>query len=153
LVIALGIEAVIEPAIESQNRWKPMRAVVQRVSRAAVSVDGQISGEIGAGLLVLLGVGQEDTEADATYLAEKICGLRIFEDDDGKMNRSVKDVGGGVLAVSRSRSSLCTETCAAASGHRSMPSLRRNRLGGGMSFLSSAFAPLECVAKPDASRK
>ena len=78
-----------------------MRAVVQRVSRAKVTVNEQISGEIGLGLLVLLGVGQEDTETDATCLAEKIAGLRIFEDQDGKMNRSVRDMGGSVLAVSQ----------------------------------------------------
>jgi D-aminoacyl-tRNA deacylase len=78
-----------------------MRAVVQRVSRARVSVDGFISGEIGMGVLVLLGVGHDDTEADVSYLAEKIAGLRIFEDDDSKMNRSVKDAGGSVLAVSQ----------------------------------------------------
>ncbi|HTS34657.1 MAG TPA: D-aminoacyl-tRNA deacylase [Candidatus Solibacter sp.] len=78
-----------------------MRAVVQRVSRARVTVNDWISGEIGHGLLVLLGVGQSDTEADATYLVEKIAGLRIFEDSDGKMNRSVQDVGGSVLAVSQ----------------------------------------------------
>ncbi len=78
-----------------------MRAVVQRVSRAKVTIHGRISGEIGAGLLVLLGVGHEDTEADAAYLAEKIAGLRIFEDIDGKMNRSVQDSGGSVLAVSQ----------------------------------------------------
>ena len=79
-----------------------MRAVVQRVSRAKVTVSNWTSGEIGLGLLVLLGVGHEDTEADATYLAEKIAGLRIFEDEDGKMNRSVQDAGGSVLAVSQS---------------------------------------------------
>jgi D-tyrosyl-tRNA(Tyr) deacylase len=78
-----------------------MRAVVQRVSRAKVTVNEQTSGEIGLGLLVLLAVGHEDTERDATYLAEKISGLRIFEDQDGKMNRSVQDVGGSVLAVSQ----------------------------------------------------
>jgi len=78
-----------------------MRAVVQRVSRAKVTVNDRISGEIGVGLLVLLGVGREDTETDATYLAEKISGLRIFEDSDGKINRSVHDVGGSVLAVSQ----------------------------------------------------
>lgn len=78
-----------------------MRAVVQRVSRAKVTVNEWTTGEIGMGLLVLLGVGHEDTEADATYLAEKIAGLRIFEDHDGKMNRSVQDVGGSVLAVSQ----------------------------------------------------
>ena len=78
-----------------------MRAVVQRVSRARVTVNGDSTGEIGLGLLVLLGVGQTDTESDAGYLAEKISGLRVFEDDQGKMNRSLQDVGGSVLAVSQ----------------------------------------------------
>ena len=78
-----------------------MRAVVQRVSRARVTVNDFVAGEIGHGLLVLVGVGHGDAEEDATYLAEKIAGLRIFEDSDGKMNRSVQDVGGTVLAVSQ----------------------------------------------------
>ena len=78
-----------------------MRAVVQRVSRARVTVNGNTTGEIGLGVLVLLGVGQDDTENDATYLGEKISRLRIFEDEHGKMNRSVLDVGGSVLAVSQ----------------------------------------------------
>ncbi len=78
-----------------------MRAVVQRVSRATVTVNGEITGEIGRGLLVLLGVGQNDTRADADYLVEKTIGLRIFEDSGGKMNLSVADVGGAVLAVSQ----------------------------------------------------
>jgi len=78
-----------------------MRAVVQRVSRAKVTLAGEIAGKIGRGLLVLLGVGREDSEANADYLAEKIVGLRIFEDDGGKMNRSVLDVGGAVLVVSQ----------------------------------------------------
>jgi D-aminoacyl-tRNA deacylase len=78
-----------------------MRAVVQRVSRAQVTVNGEIAGKIGVGLLVLLGVGRDDTEVDATYLAEKIAGLRVFEDAEGKMNRSAQDVGGNVLAVSQ----------------------------------------------------
>src|SRR5438132_1523855 len=78
-----------------------MRAVVQRVSRAKVTVNGEMVGEIGPGLLVLLGVGEADTEADAIYVAGKICGLRVFEDDQEKMNRSVQDVGGSVLAVSQ----------------------------------------------------
>ena len=78
-----------------------MRSVVQRVSRARVTVKDFVTGEIGLGLLVLVGVGHDDTEADAAYLAEKIAGLRIFEDADGKMNRSVIDVAGSVLAVSQ----------------------------------------------------
>ena len=78
-----------------------MRAVVQRVSRASVTVEGAIAGEIGVGLLVLLGVGAGDTRADADYLAAKIIGLRIFEDSDGKMNLSVGEICGAVLAVSQ----------------------------------------------------
>jgi D-tyrosyl-tRNA(Tyr) deacylase len=78
-----------------------MRAVVQRVSRAKVTVAAEVSGEIGTGLLVLLGVGEEDGPEDAVYLAEKIVGLRIFPDDDGKMNRSLAEIGGGLLAVSQ----------------------------------------------------
>jgi D-tyrosyl-tRNA(Tyr) deacylase len=88
------------------RRDPPMRAVVQRVSRARVTVIDRanrewISGEIGLGLLVLVGVTHEDTEADAIYLAEKIAGLRVFEDVDGKMNRSVDDAAGSVLVVSQ----------------------------------------------------
>ncbi len=78
-----------------------MRAVLQRVSRAQVSVGKEIVGRIGAGLLVLLGVGKADTPADADYLAAKITGLRIFEDENGKMNRSLVETHGAVLAVSQ----------------------------------------------------
>ena len=78
-----------------------MRAVVQRVKEADVSVDNQITGSINKGLMVLLGVEEGDTEADAVYMADKITGLRVFEDEEGKMNLSVKDVGGDVLAVSQ----------------------------------------------------
>jgi D-aminoacyl-tRNA deacylase len=78
-----------------------MRAVVQRVTRAQVTVNGELTGQIGPGLLVLLGVGRDDTQADAIYLAEKISGLRVFEDDAGKMNRNLQEVGGSVLAVSQ----------------------------------------------------
>jgi len=78
-----------------------MRAVVQRVAKADVTVEERVTGAIGKGLMVLLGVEEEDEEADAVYMAEKIAGLRIFEDEDGKMNRSVKDVGGDLLTVSQ----------------------------------------------------
>ena len=78
-----------------------MRAVIQRVSRASVTVDGEVTGEIGCGLLVLLGVGPDDAETDGAWLAAKIAGLRIFPDADGKMNLSVCDIGGGVLVVSQ----------------------------------------------------
>ena len=78
-----------------------MRAVVQKVSQSKVTVDGEITGEIGQGLMVLLGVTHTDTEADARYMAEKIANLRIFEDDEEKLNLSVKDIGGAVLSVSQ----------------------------------------------------
>jgi D-aminoacyl-tRNA deacylase len=78
-----------------------MRAVVQRVSRCRVTVEGRGVGEIGAGLLVLLGVSKADTEAAADYLAEKVIGLRIFEDAEGKMNLSVQEAGGALLVVSQ----------------------------------------------------
>jgi D-aminoacyl-tRNA deacylase len=78
-----------------------MRAVVQRVSRARVSVNEEIVGEIGRGLLVLLGVTHADAEADANYLADKITGLRVFEDADGKMNQDAGSIGGAVLVVSQ----------------------------------------------------
>ncbi len=78
-----------------------MRAVAQRVTRAKVSVDDKLVGEIGNGLVVLLGIARDDTKLDAAYLAEKICALRVFDDDGGTMNLSVKEVGGGVLIVSQ----------------------------------------------------
>ena len=78
-----------------------MRAVLQRVSRATVTVEEKVVGEIGAGLLALLGVGANDTRADADYLVEKIIGLRIFEDADGKMNLPLSDVNGAMLVVSQ----------------------------------------------------
>jgi D-aminoacyl-tRNA deacylase len=78
-----------------------MRAVVQRVQRARVTVSGETTGEIAQGLLVLLGVGQNDSEAAADYLAEKIAGLRVFEDEAGRMNRVVGEISGAVLVVSQ----------------------------------------------------
>ncbi|HWQ03376.1 MAG TPA: D-aminoacyl-tRNA deacylase [Candidatus Nitrosotenuis sp.] len=78
-----------------------MRAVVQRVSKARVVVDGAVTGEIGAGMVILLGVGKNDTPEAAAYLAEKVSTLRIFADDAGKMNRSLLDTGGAALVVSQ----------------------------------------------------
>ncbi|CAN5900421.1 D-aminoacyl-tRNA deacylase [soil metagenome] len=78
-----------------------MRALVQRVARAKVTVEGETVGEIGPGLLILLGVTHDDGEAEATKLAQKIVKLRVFNDDAGKMNLSVKDAGGGALVVSQ----------------------------------------------------
>jgi D-tyrosyl-tRNA(Tyr) deacylase len=77
-----------------------MRAVIQRVSEAKVEVDGKVVGRVGPGLLVYLGVGKGDSEADVQFMAEKLANLRIFSDDAGKMNRSVIDISGGVLLVS-----------------------------------------------------
>ena len=78
-----------------------MRAVVQRVTRARVTVGGETTGEIGAGLLVLLGVARDDTDADSAYLLEKIATLRVFDDGEGRMNLSVEDAGGALLVVSQ----------------------------------------------------
>ena len=78
-----------------------MRAVVQRVSQASVTVEGQVVGEIGHGFLVLLGVANDDTQEDVIYLAQKVAGLRIFQDDEGKMNRGLAEVSGKILVVSQ----------------------------------------------------
>lgn len=78
-----------------------MRAVIQRVERASVSVEGEIRGQIGAGFLVLIGVEEGDGDADFKYIADKVPNLRVFEDEQGKMNRSLLDVGGELLAVSQ----------------------------------------------------
>ena len=78
-----------------------MRAVIQRVSRADVKVNGEVTGSIGAGLLIFLGVGKEDTAKDADYLVEKVAGLRVFHDEQGKMNRNVLEAGGGLLVISQ----------------------------------------------------
>ncbi|RME52707.1 MAG: D-tyrosyl-tRNA(Tyr) deacylase [Deltaproteobacteria bacterium] len=78
-----------------------MRAVVQRVDRARVTVAGRVTGEIGRGLLVFLGVARDDTERDVEYLARKVTGLRIFPDEAGRFNRSLRDIGGAILVVSQ----------------------------------------------------
>lgn len=78
-----------------------MRAVIQRVSESSVQVDGKVVGEIGKGIMVLLGVEEGDTEKEAQYIADKVIGLRIFEDEEGKMNHSLQEVGGELLAISQ----------------------------------------------------
>src|SRR5262245_29335809 len=78
-----------------------MRAVIQRVSQASVHVNGECTGQIGHGLVVLLGIATDDTPADADYLSDKIVGLRIFPDDAGKFHRSVQDINGAILVVSQ----------------------------------------------------
>jgi D-tyrosyl-tRNA(Tyr) deacylase len=78
-----------------------MRAVIQRVTKARVTVEGEIVGEIGSGLVLLLGIADDDAEQDVKYLVEKIVGLRLFDDAEGRMNLSVRDVGGGLLIVSQ----------------------------------------------------
>lgn len=78
-----------------------MKIVLQRVSQAAVRVEGEVVGEIGAGLLLLVGIGHEDGEADLAWMADKVAGLRVFEDEAGKMNLSVREIGGAVLSVSQ----------------------------------------------------
>jgi D-aminoacyl-tRNA deacylase len=78
-----------------------MRAVIQRVTRAGVTVNGEVTGKINCGIVVLLAVGKDDGESDADYLADKIVGLRIFEDENGKMNLAVSDIRGGILIVSQ----------------------------------------------------
>ena len=78
-----------------------MRAVVQKVTSSSVSVDGEVKGSIGAGFNVLIGVETRDTEKDAVYIADKITGLRIFEDEEDKLNLSIEDIGGEILAISQ----------------------------------------------------
>jgi D-tyrosyl-tRNA(Tyr) deacylase len=98
-----------------------MRAVVQRVSRAAVSVDGEVTGTIGRGLVVLLGVAADDTADDLAWLAEKIMRQRIFEDGEGRMTLSVTEVGGGVLVVSQFTLLASTRKGTKPSWHRAAP--------------------------------
>ena len=93
-----------------------MRAVTIRVSRASITINDVQGGEIGQGLLVLLGVGPDDTEKEARYLADKCAGLRIFEDENGKMNKSLADIGGRMMVVSRFMPTAPTaagQTCSA----------------------------------------
>ena len=100
-----------------------MRAVVTRVSRASVTIDGQVNGQIGRGFLVLLGVGPEDTEATADKMADKVCGLRVFEDENGKMNRNLGSVGGSLLVVSQFTLYADTSSRRPGFSHAAPPSL------------------------------
>jgi len=122
-----------------------MRTVIQRVSRAAVRVDGRVVGEIGAGLLVLLGVAESDDDAEAERLAGKVARLRIFENDDGRFDRSVLDTGGGILAVSQF--TLIADT---AKGNR--PSFGEAAEPGRRSACMSGFARL-CVTSTSRWRR
>ena len=126
-----------------------MRAVVQRVSHARVTVSDDITGEIGRGLLVLLGVGAGDTRAEADYLVDKTIGLRIFEDAGGKMNLSVAEVGGALLVVSQ----FTLYGDAPASGHRSTRPLRPSRRANSTNILWRKSAPPACAAKLDGFTK
>ena len=78
-----------------------MRVVVQKVTEAAVLVGGEIIGEIGKGFMLLVGIGKEDAQEDVCYIARKVANLRVFEDEEGNMNRSLKDVGGDILSISQ----------------------------------------------------
>ena len=120
-----------------------MRAVIQRVRRCRVTIESHTTGEIGPGLLVLLGVGESDTEAAADYLAKKVLDLRIFEDDTEKMNLSVQDKKGGVLVISQF--TLYGDT--RARGHR-LTLLRGPKKRASCTNTSlKKFVPQACVAK------
>jgi D-tyrosyl-tRNA(Tyr) deacylase len=127
-----------------------MRAVVQRATRATVTVQEEVTGKIDRGLLVLIAVGIADTEADADYLADKIIGLRVFEDDMGKMNLNLSEVGAACWLFPSSRSMAM---CGAGSGHRSTPPLLRKKRAPFTNILWSAFALRVCPAKPADFRK
>ena len=100
-----------------------MRAVVTRVRNARVEIDGRINGRIEQGFLVLLGVGPEDTEATADKMADKVCGLRVFEDENGKMNRNLESVGGSLLVVSQFTLYADTSSRRPGFSHAAAPSL------------------------------
>lgn len=100
-----------------------MRAVVTRVRNARVEIDGRVNGQIGQGFLVLLGVGPEDTEATADKMADKVCGLRVFEDKNGKMNRNLEAVGGSLLVVSQFTLYADTSSRRPGFSHAAPPSL------------------------------
>ena len=100
-----------------------MRAVVTRVRNARVEIDGRVNGQIGQGFLVLLGVGPEDTEATADKMADKVCGLRVFEDENGKMNRNLESVGGSLLVVSQFTLYADTSSRRPGFSHAAPPSL------------------------------
>ena len=100
-VEAAAVAAVVEAADDKTKEHYKMKIVIQRVEHASVSVDEKICGKIGKGFLVLLGVGQDDTEKDCERLAAKMIGLRIFADENGKTNLSLKDVGGELLIISQ----------------------------------------------------
>ncbi len=121
-----------------------MRAVIQRVSRAQVKVNGQITGQIGRGLLVLLGVGSADDEQAARHLSEKIAHLRVFEDDEGKMNRSLLETRGAVLAVSQfTLYGDCRKGRRPSFDRAARPELARSLYENFVEFLQEQSVPVE----------
>ena len=121
-----------------------MRAVIQRVSRASVSVDGQTAGAIDRGFVVLLGVGKGDTAEDADYLAEKTAGLRVFADAHDKMNRALADVGGSVLVVSQfTLYGDCRKGCRPSFDQAAPPDLARELYERFIGALRSRGVPVE----------
>lgn len=114
-----------------------MRAVVTRVTSASVEIDGAVHGKIGKGFLVLLGVHQDDTEAEALKIADKICGLRVFDDADGKMNLAPADAGAAELLIVSSSRSLPTASPAVPASQRPRGLIRRSRF---MSLSSASAA-------------
>ena len=125
-----------------------MRAVVQRVSRARVIIGSSVTGEIANGMVVLLGVGRDDTSAVATGMAEKISNLRIFEDDHRQMNRSLLDVKGSALVVSQF---TLYETPAANAGRALLPPLRQNKQRTCMKSLRKRYAAWESPSRQEFS--
>ena len=121
-----------------------MRAVIQRVSEARVRVEGSVLGEIGTGLLVLLGVAKPDTAAEAEFLAEKILNLRVFPDETGKMNRSLMDTGGALLVVSQFTLYADTRRGRRPSFDDAMPPREANEAYEAFLAAARAILPVQC---------
>jgi D-tyrosyl-tRNA(Tyr) deacylase len=123
-----------------------MKAIVQRVSSASVTIDGVVRGEIGAGMLILLGIADTDTEEDVRWLAEKCAALRIFADDAGAMNRSLVDIGGGALVISQfTLIASCRKGARPSFHHAAKPGLARPLYEKFLAHLASVLGrPVAC---------